>query len=124
MPAISLLLPLLQVSSDIQATGAFYTTIGTAMLVFFVVSIIAVVLSLRSISNSGMPVGWRFKWTAIVILLNLLGCIAYFFVGRKEAKKEQGGESEDEESGTKEKEEQKELPPEPRKEAKSLLYPV
>ncbi len=123
MSAILFLLPLLQVSSEIQQTGAFYSTIGTVMLVFFLVSIIAIILSLRSISNSGMPVGWRFKWTAIVILLNLVGCIAYFFVGRKEAKKEQGGGEESEREGKGEKAE-KELPPEPRKETKNPLYPV
>ncbi|MDP3742258.1 MAG: PLDc N-terminal domain-containing protein, partial [Candidatus Micrarchaeota archaeon] len=102
MSAISLLLPLLQVSSEIQQTGAFYSTIGTGMLVFFLVSIIAIALSLRSISNRGMLQLWKLKWTAVVIIFGLVGCIAYFFIGLKEAKKEQDGGDEGEESEEKE----------------------
>ena len=95
-------LTLLQISSDVQATGSFYAAIGTAILVFLLVSIVAILLSLHSIWNSSMSAGWRFKWTAVVVILGLVGCIAYFFIGRKEAKKEQDGEDDVEESEEKE----------------------
>lgn len=124
MQSIFMYLPLLQVSSEVQATGAFYATIGTAMLAFLIVSIVAILLSLRSIWDKDVPQLWKLKWSAIVIIFNLVGCLAYFFIGRKEAKKVQGGEGEDGGEESKEKKEEKELTSEPQKEQKSLLYPV
>ncbi len=119
-------LTLLQLSPDVQATGSFYSTIGTAMLVLLVVSIAVILLSLRSIWNSGNSAGWRFKWTAIVIILGIIGCIAYLFIGRKEAKKKYGEEDESEEEGEEkeEKQEKKLTDSASKTQGKNPLYPI
>lgn len=117
-------LPLLQVSQEVQATGSFYSTIGTALLVLLLVSLAAILISLSHIWNSGNPAGWRFKWTAVVVIFGLIGCIAYFFIGRKEAKKPTGEGDEGEEEKGEETEEKEEAKSTSKAQAKNPIYPA
>ncbi len=78
---------LLQTSTE--GLASFYTAVGTAMLVLVIASIAAVVYSLYVIWTSEMEQNWKLKWSAVVIILSLIGAIVFHFVGKKEMKQEE-----------------------------------